>query len=150
MVDVSAKTPGVRTATAEARIRLGRTIMARLHDGELHGSKGPVFHTAIIAATQAVKQTSTLIPFCHPLPVEACEISITPDGEEEVVLRCRVTTTARTGVEMEAMTGAAVGALTLYDMTKALDKGIVIRHIRLLEKTGGKSGVFRAEKEVAP
>ena len=97
--------------------------------------------TAIIAGTMAVKKTSELIPFCHPLPVEACDFEILPqDGR--IAIRCSVTTTGKTGVEMEAITGASVAALTVYDMCKALNKGIVIGEIKLLSKTGGKSGDY--------
>ena len=89
----------------------------------------------------AVKKTSELIPFCHPLPVEACDFEILPDGGR-IAIRCAVTTTGKTGVEMEAITGVSVAALTVYDMCKALNKGIVIGEIKLLSKTGGKSGDY--------
>ncbi len=143
MVDIAAKTANRRTATAEARVELGPRIMERLENNELHGPKGPVFQTAIIAGTMAVKKTSEWIPFCHPLPVEACEFSIVPEGGA-VVVRCEVATTWKTGVEMEAMTGVTAAALTIYDMAKALDKGIEIRGVRLVKKTGGKSGDYIA------
>lgn len=142
MVDVADKPSTKRTAVAEAVVDLGAQVMARLSNNDIHGPKGPVFQTAIIAGTMAVKQTGTLIPFCHPLPIEACEISISPAGNG-VTIRCEVTTTGKTGVEMEAMTGATVAALTVYDMTKAMNKGIVIQSVRLLAKSGGKSGDYQ-------
>jgi len=142
LVDVADKPSTRRCAVAEAVVELGAEVMARLSNNDIQGPKGPVFQTAIIAGTMAVKQTSTLIPFCHPLPIESCEILITAAGSG-VTLRCQVCTTGKTGVEMEAMTGASVAALTIYDMTKAINKGIVIHSVRLLSKTGGKSGDYR-------
>lgn len=143
MVDVSAKSTNRRTAVAEARMELGPEIISKLEGNDLRGPKGPVFQTAIIAGTMAVKKTSELIPFCHPLPVENCEFRITPDGTG-IVIRCEVVTTGKTGIEMEAMTGASVAALTVYDMCKAISKFIRIHDIRLISKTGGKSGDFHA------
>lgn len=142
MVDVADKPATRRSALAEAVVELGAEIMARLSNNDIQGPKGPVFQTAIIAGTMAVKQTGTLIPFCHPLPIEACEIQISP-AATGVTIRCEVRTTGKTGVEMEAMTGASVAALTVYDMTKAMNKGIVIQAVRLLAKTGGKSGDYQ-------
>ncbi|MEI6654639.1 MAG: cyclic pyranopterin monophosphate synthase MoaC [Verrucomicrobiota bacterium] len=141
MVDVADKPSTRRSAVAEAVVELGAGIMERLSNNDIQGPKGPVFQTAIIAGTMAVKQTSALIPFCHPLPIEACEIRIEAAGTG-VTIRCKVTTTGKTGVEMEAMTGATVAALAVYDMTKAMNKGIVIQAVRLLEKSGGKSGDY--------
>lgn len=143
MVDITGKTSNRRAAVAEARMELGVEIIAKFQGNDLHGPKGPVFQTAIIAGTMAVKKTSELIPFCHPLPVENCEFTITP-GETGIVIRCEVSTTGKTGVEMEAMTGASVAALTVYDMCKALNKAIRIHDLRLISKTGGKSGDFHA------
>ncbi len=143
MVDITEKSPSRRTAVAEARMELGAEIIARFQNGDLHGPKGPVFQTAIIAGTMAVKKTSDLIPFCHPLPVENCEFQITP-GANGVIIRCEVSTSGKTGVEMEAMTGASVAALTVYDMCKAMNKAIRIHDLRLISKTGGKSGDFHA------
>ena len=143
MVDITEKYPGRRTAIAEACMELGPEIIAKLRDNDLHGPKGPVFQTAIIAGTMAVKKTSELIPFCHPLPVESCEFQITP-YETGISIRCAVSTTGKTGVEMEAMTGASVAALTVYDMCKAMAKAIRIVDLRLLSKTGGKSGDYLA------
>ncbi len=143
MVDVSGKLPNRRTAVAEVRVELGAEIVARFSNNDLQGPKGPVFQTAIIAGTMAVKKTSELIPFCHPLPVENCAFQILPN-ETGVAIRCEVTTTGKTGVEMEAMTGASVAALTIYDMCKAMNKSIRILELRLISKTGGKSGDFHA------
>jgi cyclic pyranopterin monophosphate synthase len=141
MVDIAEKSANRRSATAEAIVVLGQEIMARIEGNDLNGPKGPVFQTAIIAGTMAVKKTSELIPFCHPLPVEACDFVIEPIGDG-LSIRCTVATTGKTGVEMEAMSGATVAALTVYDMCKAMNKGIVIREVRLLSKTGGKSGDY--------
>lgn len=141
MVDITAKSANKRTATAEAIMTLGSEIMGRLENQDLKGPKGPVFQTAIIAGTMAVKKTSELIPFCHPLPVEACDFEIIP-SVDGIAIRCTVSTSGKTGVEMEAITGASVAALTVYDMCKAMNKGIVIRETKLLSKTGGKSGDY--------
>jgi cyclic pyranopterin phosphate synthase len=144
MVDVSTKNSSKRTAVTEVRVELGKQIIARFEKHDLPGPKGPVLQTAIIAGTMAIKKTSDLIPFCHPLPVEHCEFKITPDATG-LIIRCEVTTTGKTGVEMEAMTGASVAALTVYDMCKALNKAIRIRDLHLVSKTGGKSGNYTAE-----
>ncbi len=143
MVDITGKSANCRTAVAEARMELGAEIVAKFHNDDLQGPKGPVFQTAIIAGTMAVKKTSDLIPFCHPLPVENCSFEIIPNTTG-VAIRCEVSTTGKTGVEMEAMTGASVAALTVYDMCKAMNKGIRIQEIRLISKTGGKSGDYHA------
>jgi cyclic pyranopterin phosphate synthase len=144
MVDVSGKTPNKRTAMAEVRVDLGADIIARFENNDLHGPKGPVLQTAIIAGTMAAKKTGDLIPFCHPLPVEHCVFWITPDPTG-VRIRCEVSTTGKTGVEMEAMTGASIAALTVYDMCKAMNKGIRIENLHLVSKTGGKSGDYHVE-----
>ncbi len=143
MVGITEKSESRRTAVAEACMELGVEIIARFRDNDLQGPKGPVFQTAIIAGTMAVKKTSDLIPFCHPLPVESCVFEMIPNGTG-VTIRCEVSTTGKTGVEMEAMTGASVAALTIYDMCKAMNKGISIHSIRLISKTGGKSGDYHA------
>jgi cyclic pyranopterin phosphate synthase len=144
MVDVNAKVSNKRSAVAAVRVDLGAEIIARFENNDLHGPKGPVLQTAIIAGTMAVKKTSDLIPFCHPLPVEYCGFEIVPDATG-LVIRCEVTTTGKTGVEMEAMTGASVAALTVYDMCKAMNKGIRIQDLHLVSKTGGKSGDYQAD-----
>ena len=145
MVDVGAKVPTHRTAHAVALVVLTPALAALLKDGEIASPKGPLFHTAIVAGIMGAKRTSDLIPLCHPLPLDDCRIDISSrrdvagDGTLAVEVHCRVQTHAKTGVEMEALTGATIAALTLYDMGKAVSHGIVIREVRLLEKTGGKS-----------
>ncbi len=143
MVDISAKSPNRRTAVAGVIVELGAEIMRKFDDRELHGAKGPVIHTAIIAGTMAAKRTGDLIPLCHPLPVESCDFRIHP-GPTSLAIRCEVSTTGKTGVEMEAMTAAGVAALTIYDMCKSMNKGIIIRDLHLISKTGGKSGDYLA------
>jgi cyclic pyranopterin phosphate synthase len=139
MVDVSAKAVTLRTATAEARVDFPADVAAVLRQQGFSTSKGPVFHTAIVAGVMAAKRTHELIPFCHPLGIEKCDISIDmPEGASAFV-RCTVSVHHRTGVEMEALTGASVAALTVYDMCKALSHDIVIGATRLVTKTGGKS-----------
>jgi len=149
MVDVGEKAVTIRTAHAAAVVMLPAALAALLRDGELASPKGPIFQTAILAGIMGAKRTSDLIPLCHPLPLDHCQVTIdagspAAGGEVEVTIHCRARTTARTGVEMEALTGVSVAALALYDMGKAVTQGIVIREIRLLEKTGGKQD-FRAE-----
>jgi cyclic pyranopterin phosphate synthase len=138
MVDVSDKTAGKRTAIAEARVRFPETVAAALRDSGLRSAKGPIFDTAIIAGVMGAKRTHELIPFCHPLGIENCHIAIEMHGDSAVI-RCTVTVHHKTGVEMEALTGASVAALTVYDMCKALSHDIVISEVRLLAKDGGKS-----------
>lgn len=139
MVDVGAKAATRREAIAQAVVKLPPEVYALLKDGEILGKKGPVFQTAILAGIMAAKKTSDLIPLCHPLPLEVCKVAIEVNAAHEAVIRCRVSCHHKTGVEMEALTGASVAALTLYDMCKALSHHMVIGEIRLLEKTGGKS-----------
>jgi cyclic pyranopterin phosphate synthase len=144
MVNVGGKTPTRRTAHATAIVTLPPALAARLADGELATKKGPVFQTAILAGVMGAKKASELIPLCHPLPLDHCQVEIeTAADGREIVIHCRVETRARTGVEMEALTGASIAALTVYDMTKAVSPGIVIREVRLREKTGGKKN-YRA------
>jgi cyclic pyranopterin phosphate synthase len=139
MVNVGAKPVTLRTAHAIAVVTLPEALAALLRDGEIATKKGPVFQTAILAGMMGAKRTSDLIPLCHPLPLDDCQIEIVPDVEHrEVAIHCRVQTHAKTGVEMEALTGVTVAALTLYDMGKAVSHGIVIRDVRLVSKTGGK------------
>ncbi|HWL14495.1 MAG TPA: cyclic pyranopterin monophosphate synthase MoaC [Opitutus sp.] len=140
MVDVGQKPVTHRTAHAVAVVTLPADLAALLKDGEIHTKKGPIFHAAVLAGVMGAKRTSELIPLCHPLPLDDCQIEIKPDASHrEVAIHCRVQTYAKTGVEMEALTGATIAALTLYDMGKAVSHGITIREVRLLEKTGGKS-----------
>ena len=145
MVDVGAKAVTRRAAHAVAVVVLPPTLAALLRDGEIATKKGPIFQTAVLAGVMGAKRTSDLIPLCHPLPLDDCKIEIRsfdttePDGSGVVEIHCRVQTHAKTGVEMEALTGATLAALTLYDMGKGVARGIVIRDVRLREKTGGKS-----------
>lgn len=138
MVDISKKKVTERVAIARSMVSLGPEIMTQLKEGEIVTKKGPVFQTAIIAGTMGAKKTSELIPFCHPIGTDHCKINI-ETKENDAIITCKVTVTAKTGVEMEALTGASVAALTVYDMCKALSHKIVIKEIRLLQKTGGKS-----------
>jgi cyclic pyranopterin phosphate synthase len=139
MVDVTAKERSLRVATASARVRFPPDAFRSLAMAGFHTAKGPVFHTAIVAGTMAAKRTHELIPFCHPLGLERCDIAIEPVGEDRLVVRCTAAAHDRTGVEMEALTGAAIAALTIYDMCKSLSHGIAIEETRLELKTGGKS-----------
>lgn len=139
MVDVSGKVATARAATARARVVLPPAVRSALQDGEIHTAKGPVLQTAIIAGTMAAKRTHELIPFCHPIGLDGCRIQITVDSAGDLQVECTARVVHRTGVEMEALTGATVAALTIYDMCKALSHDIVIADIRLLSKTGGKS-----------
>jgi cyclic pyranopterin phosphate synthase len=138
MVDVSAKAVTTREARAECRVRFPREVAAQLHASGLRSAKGAIVDTAVIAGTMAVKRTHELIPFCHPLPIDGCNVAIAWYGETVLRIECAVRATQRTGVEMEALTGATVAALTVYDMCKALSHRIVIGPARLLAKRGGK------------
>ncbi|MBD9399346.1 MULTISPECIES: cyclic pyranopterin monophosphate synthase MoaC [unclassified Pseudomonas] len=142
MVDVSDKAQTVREAVAEARVRMLPTTLQMIVDGE--HPKGDVFAVARIAGIQAAKKTSDLIPLCHPLMLTSVKVELQADGEDAVLIRARCKLTGQTGVEMEALTAASVAALTIYDMCKAVDRGMVIEQVRLLEKLGGKSGHFLA------
>jgi cyclic pyranopterin phosphate synthase len=138
MVDIGAKVATRRTAIAEARVRLPAEVAKTLRAQSFMSKKGPVIDTAIVAGVMAAKRTHELIPFCHPLGLDNCQIEIDEDGDA-LVIRCKVSVHHKTGVEMEALTGAAVASLTVYDMVKALSHDIVIETVRLIEKTGGKS-----------
>ena len=138
MVDVSDKTATKRTAVAEARVHFPAAVAAALRENGLRSSKGPIFDTAIVAGVMGAKRTHELIPFCHPLGIENCQITIGMDGDAAVI-RCTVSVHHKTGVEMEALTGASIAALTIYDMCKALSHDIVIGETRLISKSGGKS-----------
>jgi cyclic pyranopterin phosphate synthase len=143
MVDVSDKAETARIAVAEASIDLGEKIMSALLDNRI--PKGDVLATARIAGIQAAKKCSELIPLCHPLPVTSVSIDIrTDEAETGLVICATCKTTGKTGVEMEALTAAGIAALTVYDMCKAIDKGMVISQLRLLEKSGGKSGHWQS------
>jgi len=138
MVDVADKEVTERTAHASARIYLPPQVREAIEGEDIRTKKGPVFQTAIIAGTMAAKRTHELIPFCHPLGLESCKLTIVLDGEDAVI-DCRVKVHHKTGVEMEALTGASVAALTVYVMCKALSHDMVVRDVRLISKTGGKS-----------
>ena len=138
MVDVGDKAVTRRIARAEAIVRLPREVLDCASGDDIQSRKGPVFHTAILAGIMAAKKNHELIPLCHPIGIENCQVAIRFNAKKEAVIDCRVETHDRTGVEMEALTGAAVAALTVYDMCKGLSHGIVIKSIRLLEKSGGR------------
>lgn len=137
MVDVSDKIATDRTAHARTTMDLPIEVVAELKGDEISSKKGPVFATAIIAGVMAAKKTHELIPFCHPLGLENCKITIAV-ARQRVVIDCRCKVHHKTGVEMEALTGATVAALTVYDMCKAMSHDIVIAETRLIAKTGGK------------
>lgn len=145
MVDVSAKPVTHRSARARARVRLSAAAASALRDATL--PKGDALVAAQLAGIMAAKQTGVLIPLAHPLPLAAVDVTFTWDGDT-LLVEASASTSAQTGVEMEAMVAASIAALTIYDMAKALDKGIVVEEVRLLEKTGGKSGRWAAP--VAP
>jgi cyclic pyranopterin monophosphate synthase len=145
MVDVSAKQSTARSATAEAIVQLTPVVFAALRDDTT--PKGDVLAVVRVAAIQAAKRTSDLIPLCHPLPISKVTVDIVLDeARHQVKIIATVKLNGQTGVEMEALIAASIGALTLYDMLKGLDKGLVIEQIRLLEKSGGKSGDWYAQR----
>jgi cyclic pyranopterin phosphate synthase len=141
MVDVSGKAVTRRTAVAETRVRFPAEVAEALRQSGFATSKGPVFQTAIIAGVMGAKRTHELIPFCHPLGLENCRVEIEMNDQDEAVIRCSVSVHHKTGVEMEALTGASVAALTVYDMCKALSHEMSIGDTRLLEKHGGRRDV---------
>jgi cyclic pyranopterin phosphate synthase len=141
MVDVGAKPATRRRAVAEARLKLSPAAFAALRAGTI--AKGDALTTAQIAGIAAAKKTSELIPLCHPVPLTHVAVMLTLHGRGEVRIRCETACVGATGVEMEALTGAAVAALTVYDMCKALDRRITIASVQLLEKSGGRSGTFK-------
>ena len=145
MVDVSDKEITQRVAVAEARVVLPANVARALRASGHRTKKGPVFDTAIIAGVMAAKRTHELIPFCHPLGLENCAVEIEAERGGAIVIRCRVSVRHKTGVEMEALTGASVAALTVYDMCKALSHDIRIESVQLVEKTGGKLDFHRVE-----
>jgi cyclic pyranopterin phosphate synthase len=143
MVNVAEKSVTKRLARARAIVVVGEEIMQLLEQGEIRTAKGAVFQTAVIAGVMAAKRTGELIPLCHPLGLEHCGIEISVNPAREIVIDCTATLTAKTGVEMEALTGASIAALTVYDMCKAVSHNIVIREIQLMEKRGGKRDFVR-------
>jgi cyclic pyranopterin phosphate synthase len=149
MVDVSTKQPTARRAVAEAIVAVGQDTLSLVIDGA--GPKGDVMTVAELAGVMAAKRTAELIPLCHPLPLTDVSVEITPDRAMGALrVRTGAATTAPTGVEMEALTAAAVAALTIYDMVKGVDRAVEIRSIRLLEKSGGASGEWRRPAEPQP
>lgn len=140
MVDVSAKDETARTATARGRIVMQPATLALIREGRV--GKGDVLGVARIAGIMAAKKTSELIPLCHPLMLSKVAVDLEPEGEDAVAIEATVTLTGKTGVEMEALTAVTVAALTVYDMVKAVDRGMRIEDIRLVHKAGGKSGEF--------
>lgn len=151
MVDISAKSPTQRTACAEGSVVLTEEIMDQLEGRELISKKGPVFHTATIAAIMAAKKSHELIPLCHPISLDHCEVDIYVSSPNRIRIRATTRTNEKTGVEMEALTAVSVAALTIYDMCKALSHNIQIENIRLLEKSGGKEDFRREDcKRIGP
>lgn len=144
MVDVSTKEVTQRTAVAEATVLFPQDVYEQLAGQSFLTKKGAVFQTAIIAGVMAAKRTSDIIPLCHPLALSTCKIEITPAENYSIKVTCLVRCEGKTGVEMEALTGASAAALCIYDMCKALTHNIIISNIQLLEKTGGKSDVHAA------
>ena len=144
MVDVGGKAVTQRTARAVGRIRMSRACFEALAQGAL--AKGNALGVAQVAGIMAAKRTHELIPMCHPLPIDGIEVELLPKGDDTVRIVTRVRCTYKTGVEIEALTAASVAALTVYDMCKAVDRGMCIQNVCLLEKKGGKSGHFKREE----
>jgi cyclic pyranopterin phosphate synthase len=142
MVDVGAKQITQRSASARSIVDLPKEVLEKFYDNDIQTKKGSVFQTAIIAGIMAAKKTGELIPLCHPIGLDNCEINIVFNGNNELQIDCTATITAKTGVEMEALVGASLAALTVYDMCKALSHDIIIKETKLMEKTGGKN-VFK-------
>ncbi len=138
MVDVSEKQVSLRTATARSIVVMPSEILDKLTNGDIQTKKGAVFQTAIIAGIMASKKTGELIPLCHSLGLDNCKVNIHVNEAGEVVIDCTTSITAKTGIELEALVGASIAALTVYDMCKAMSHDIVIRETKLMEKTGGK------------
>lgn len=141
MVDVSGKKISKRTAIARGTMFLGTAVISNFKEDELITKKGPVFQTAIIAGIQAVKKTSEIIPMCHPLLINGVDIEINIVDADHIEVLSKVTIEGKTGVEMEALTGASATCLTVYDMCKSITQDIIIKELKLLEKTGGKSDI---------
>jgi|SRR5580700_309852 cyclic pyranopterin phosphate synthase len=139
MVDIGEKQITKRSAIAQAIIKIGPILGAKLQEKDAVNKKGPVFHTAIIAGTMAAKNTANFIPFCHPLALSQVSIDIDLSDIETITIFCRVKTEAKTGAEMEALSGASVAALTIYDMCKSVSHDMIIAELKLIKKTGGKS-----------
>jgi len=138
MVDVGGKTVTSRIAVAQATVVLPESVLVKLQEEEIHTKKGPVLQTAILAGIMGSKKTSDLIPLCHPIGLDNCQVKIAFDSERQLIISCSASITGKTGVEMEALTGATVAALTVYDMCKAFSHDIVIKDVKLIAKSGGK------------
>jgi len=145
MVDVSEKKVTHRIATARSIVVLPTEVLSRLVDGDIQTKKGSVFQTAIIAGIMGSKKTGELIPLCHPLALDNCKITIEVNEQHELVIDCTASITAKTGIEMEALIGASITALTIYDMCKAMSHDIVIKETKLMKKTGGKHDFNRTK-----
>lgn len=145
MVDVGPKKITKRIAKARSILVVDDEILAQFEGKDIQTKKGPVFQTAIIAGVMGAKKTSELIPLCHPLGLDNCQIQIHINTQKEIVVDCTASLSGKTGVEMEALTGASVAALTIYDMCKAFSHNIIIKETKLMEKSGGKSDFKRAE-----
>lgn len=143
MVDVSAKKITRRVATARSMVILPENVLEHFTNGDIQTKKGSVFQTAIIAGIMAAKKTGELIPLCHPLGLDNCAINIELNGKNEIVIDCTARIEAKTGIEMEALVGASVAALTIYDMCKAFSHDIIIKETKLMRKTGGKNDFER-------
>ncbi|KFF11322.1 molybdenum cofactor biosynthesis protein MoaC [Chryseobacterium soli] len=143
IVNVSGKAVTHRKAIAKATVELPENILQKLKEGDFKTPKGSVFQTAIIAGIMAAKKTGELIPLCHPIGLENCEIDIELTDSHEIEIYCTAEVEAKTGIEMEALTGASVAALTIYDMCKAMSHDIIIKEIKLIEKSGGKNDFRR-------
>ena len=139
MVNVAEKQITKRTAVAQGILFLGENLISNFNNNELTTKKGPVFQTAIIAGIQGVKKTSELIPMCHPLLINGVDVDIQVEDKAHVKVTCTVTIEGKTGVEMEALTGVNIACLTIYDMCKSMNPAMVIKEVKLLKKTGGKS-----------
>ena len=144
MVDVGGKAITHRTATARSTVELPAEVLAQLANGDVQTKKGSVFQTAIIAGIMAAKKTGDLIPLCHPLGMDNCKVTIELSNNNDVIIECTASISAKTGIEMEALVGASIAALTVYDMCKALSHDIVIKETKLISKTGGKRDFKRA------
>ncbi len=149
MVDISTKSVSSRQAHARAKVLLPAEVARQFVDNDLLTRKGSVIHTAVIAGTMAVKRTADLIPFCHPLPIDRCDIQIELQADNQLVIDCIVAVQHKTGVEMEALTGASVAALTVYDMLKALSHDMQISEVRLVSKQGGKSDYQAGDQQTS-
>ena len=143
MVNVGKKEARLRRARAQALVHLPPPVLTQLQTDAPTTAKGAVFQTAILAGIMAAKKTGDLIPLCHSIGMDHCDISIAFNSDQEIVVECTAQVTAKTGVEMEALTGASIAALTIYDMCKALSHDIIIKQIQLMEKSGGKTNFKR-------